>query len=82
MSVREIDWFLERWRMDVDDVRGADSPGAGTLARPLALGPRVDFLGYGEGGPAALMFEQPGSSPTRELWMTLAAPKPRLSRLQ
>ena len=63
------------------DDSGAHAPGAGTVVRHAAAGPRVDGLDYGggtgtgspyhrrwaaafgEGGPAALIFEQSGGSP-------------------
>ena len=60
MSVRGIERLLEQWEMGVKDVHRrvitvANASGAGTLARRLVAGPRMDRLGGGRGagtGPA------------------------------
>ena len=54
MSVREIDQLLEQWEMGVRDLHRrmiacAHTQGAGTLARRLAAGPRLDGIVHGEG---------------------------------
>ena len=52
VSVRQIDRFLEQWQMDARDLTpaaysGADAQRAGTMARHLAAGPRLDSFGCG-----------------------------------
>ena len=46
MGVREIDRCLEKWRMEVKDLRqhdpGADAQGAGEVVRRAAAGPGLD----------------------------------------
>ena len=86
MGSREIEGFMKRWQLDVDDVlrriylaptprererwhaiwllaRGWSSSGtAEALVRdPHTIGRWA--AAFGEGGPAALIFEQSGGSP-------------------
>ena len=59
MGVREIEWFLEQWRMDARDLHRrlilAPAPRerslrqAQEMARHMAAGPRMDRFGYGAG---------------------------------
>ena len=91
MGVREIERFLEQWRMDAGTCTGGlfwrRHPGSGPFGKlrrwhaiwllaqgwtasgtAQALGRDPHTIGrwaaaFGEGGPAALMFEQSGGSP-------------------
>ena len=47
------------------DDSGADAPGAGTLAHPLAAGPRLDRIGYGGGSGPGSSYDRPVG---RRLW--------------
>ena len=63
MGVREIDRFLEQWQMDARDLhrRIILSPTPRERERWHAIGRWA--AAFGEGGPAALIFEQSGGSP-------------------
>ena len=86
MGVREIDWSLDQWRMEVKDLRRrmilAPTPrererwyailllsqGLTAAATAEALERDPHTIGrwasaFGDGGPAALIFEQTGGSP-------------------
>ena len=86
MGVREIEWFLEQWQVEVKDLRRrmilAPTPGerelwyailllaqgwtASATAEALERDPHTIgrwASAFGEGGPAALIFEQTGGFP-------------------
>ena len=63
MGVREIDQSLDQWQMGVKDLRRRMilAPTPRERERWYAIGRWVSACG--EGGPAALIFEQTGGSP-------------------
>ena len=75
MGVREMERFLEQWQMDARDLRRrlilSPTPRAGAVVRlghGGGLGRDPHTIGrwaaaFGEGGPAALIFEQSGGAP-------------------
>ena len=67
MGVREIDRFLEQWQMDARDLHRrmilAPTPRERERWHAVWLLAQGWAAAFGEGGPAALIFEQSGGSP-------------------
>ena len=69
LGVREIDRFLEQWQMDARDLHRrmilAPTPRERERWHAVWLLAQGWTAACGEGGPAALIFEQSGGSPPR-----------------